>query len=336
MKNSEIYRLADDLRKKAGHLAYPELLESADSGVSLGDQGQFWKENKDRAGHHQLHVRPIHFIQAAKSMLRGIPLGFLRNVHSWKDVEAIYRSMHKAAIDGESEYDVESAQELDDVANALKIAADGLQNHRNYKREKRDTFNGWKQYYFCPFCWRLAPRVKRKQERPGRCSIHADIQSPATRRARRLRDYIAPEYRALPNSDIKTAYNIEYYKCLKEVRLFRQLQAPLHSDLCNQVLHPDSSFDPSVIPIQRKSLKKIWAIFPHAAEYAFQHGANMNSFYSVIKVLDDDVDPTGMRDKIHRAYSRAPILADDMLFNAEIWGRLEAQKRWRGKQRNRT
>jgi hypothetical protein len=333
MNKSDIYRLADDLREEAGRLAYPEVLENADSGVSLGDQGQLWKEHKDRAGYHQLHVRPIHFIQAAKSTLRGIPLGFLKNVHSWKEVEAMYRAMYASSINPKSGYDSETAQDLEIVANALKVAADGLQNHQNYKRNEPDTFDGWKNYFFCPFCWRLAPRVKRKQEKPGRCSVHEDVQSPATRRARRLRDYIAPEYRALPHAKIKNAFNIEFKKTKIYTAPFHHIKSIIHSDIYNQVMYPSPSFDPAVVPIEKMSTKRIWSFFPHAAEYAYQHGADLNNLYSAVKALDDDVDPTGMRERIHIAYSRAPILAEDFLLNAEVWLHLETQKRWRGKQR---
>lgn len=346
MTNKEISSLTDELCRKAIQIAYPNELDEItysngldDKKYNLDEFGFLYKQKAHSQGSTKLFVKPTHLIQAAKELFRGMPLAILKETSSWEEFQCMYKSMFRTSRTPDKGYGPETIQELEDCANILKDAENHLRNFSNSKTTTSVPFWEWRHYEFCDFCWRLVPQKKR-QGKKWRCSIHADIHSPETRSARRLKNYVAPKYRKEIEQNLRTGQNMKnafwiMLKTLKkETARFSSTQHCVDGNIARMVLSPPPSFDPLSIPKSEVDTELIWSFYPYAKKFAYEEGADTNYFYSAIKALDDDNDPTGMRDKIHQAYARAPILAESFLLNAEVWLRLESQKRFRGKSRN--
>lgn len=331
-----ISKLTDNLCKRACEIAYPEISSPNNGDLYFGELGILWKKNVNNHSAHKLHVKPTHIVQAAKELFRGEPYRFLIESSSWEEFEDMYRRMLLASRHPKTGYSSKTIENLEDSANILSEAENRLRNFTNSRAQSKKVFWGWRNYSFCPFCWRIAPRVKKKQERPGRCSIHNDLNSKDTRAKRRLKDYIYPKHRNRPDTQFKTAFKLIFFAVKKRTRGFHNTTQTVNSDIYNMVQYPTPFFDPLDVPIKQISTETIWSYFPLAEKQALNKGADINNFYAAIKALDDDHDPTGMRDKIHQAYARAPILAEGFLLNAEVWLQLEKTQKSRGRKKRKS
>lgn len=328
-------KLEFQITLKALSIAHPTTKEAVhidrDAPLTLEE---FYKRlsSYDRLGTHTAH--PGQLVAAAKEILHSVAASFLENVTTWEDIEMACRRMvggiYLRGLPPEELQDLN--YELEASANALKGSADLLYGRGGIKhRSILTTSVDWTDWDYCPFCWRLAPKIKKKQIRRGRCCEHSDVKSAATKRARRLRDYILPEHREERNSSYYTAFKITYRQVKKEaIGFFNISQEVAANEDHHYTYYPIGSFNPSNIPLDRRDFTEDWRVFHRTKQYALDHGADLDDFMSVVKVLDDADDPTGIRNKIHTAFARAPGLAKGMLLMSETWLRLMKQQRTGG------
>ncbi|SOB56982.1 protein of unknown function [Pseudodesulfovibrio profundus] len=359
MREKNWTELANEICKEASLAAHKPNLESNSDNLYFGEDGKLWKGNDFNEGHHQLHVNVAYYVQAANRVLSeeeeiryrirqnqaleqnrfdennsltqylGIAASYLSDIgKSWNDVERIYKEMHSTSQSYDSGHNRMILGDLADYANALKMAADTLKTYKTKMPSKNSATRNITYYDFCPFCWRIVfyepCKIHNKEKR---CSVHKDSQSKETKRDRNLRDFTPAGDQDTAYDKFKTAFWIELKRIRKETIIFRRTLASIPSEYENYVLYQTDSFDPTRIPIQSIDLSKLWSQFPNTAAYAKFHLANLNDMLSVLKTLDDPLDPTGLREKIHIAYSRAPILAIDFLMNVELWRNLDIQSK---------
>lgn len=372
--------------KQAAHIAFkdkrvvetPEEMKEGD--IYINEIGRLWRKNSDNSKHHQVFVSPSYLIKAARIILdaeemerhidriertidhttRGLASSFLSNVkNSWEEVEHAYRSMHSYSRSENSQHDMETLHDLEDYANALKAAADNLQNFVSGHKKKHLKYSKTINYHFCPLCWRHVFKTSSNYSGNERCSVHKDTKSKEYKTALGLKNYVKLEHRIsrqakirnenvvnpvyteedfLPPkyAQIKSDFNIEL-KAVKdkvdefERNKFLNMKPTHHSANLTELHYPTASFDLQSIPEQPIDLDDLWEIFEKTAIYAAYHGADLTNLGSVLETLDDKKDPTGMRKKIHTAYIRAPMLALDFLMNVEVWRTLHIEQGFRGK-----
>ena len=296
--------------------------EKQPSQYSIGDFGE------PRKNGEQLKATVKQVVAAAKKVLHPVTHQYLKGVKTWPQLERAYRDMGYAAppLGAADMSFLEFPEEIKASGNGLKPVAD-FGTYRTKQRElPKKNEVGWKNWHFCPFCWRLIPQPKRSRQ--GRCTIHEQINSAATQRARRRKHYIPPLDLGEPNYGQRTAFIIEYNKVRKHTEnTIKYFPNTFNNEAYDRAYSPDEFFDPIRIPIEKQNLHDIWVSFNNTAQYAHKYGANLNNFLSVIKTIDDKYDPTGMREKVHIAFSRAPSLARGMLLMSETWLRLKNQER---------
>lgn len=292
---------------------------------------------------------------------RGLALGFISNIkNSWKEIENAYRSMHSFSWNETSSHDRETLHDLRQFADALEAATDNLQNFTNRHKKEHLKISKVINYHFCPLCWRHVFKTNKNYSANERCSIHKDSKSSDYEKAVKLKSYVKLENRItirdtmlnrindtpvtyatedyLPQSEAQhnSEFEIEFKRIRMKVLEFQkeehQRRKPTATPVnLTEFYYPTDSFDPETIPIQPVELNRLWEFFKNTASYAQYHRANLKDLRSVLKTLDDKTDPTGMREKIHTAYTRAPMLALDFLMHVEVWRTLNIKQGFRGK-----
>lgn len=296
--------------------------EKKPSQHSIGDFGE------PRKNGEQLKATVKQVVSAAKKVLHPVTHQYLEGVTTWPQLERAYKDMGHAAppLGAVDESFLEFPEEIINSGNGLKPVADFGTYRTKPKGVARKADAGWRSWHFCPFCWRLISQSK--QNRQGRCTIHERVNSAATQRARRRKQYIPPTHYGEVNDFSRTAFILEYLHVRESTQGAIKYFSKTHTALAYEHAYsPDDSFDPTQIPLEKQNYQKIWLNFNNTAQYAYEQGANLNNFLSVIKAIDDDHDPTGMREKVHIAFSRAPSLAMGMLQMSETWLRLKNQER---------
>lgn len=209
--------------------------------------------------------------------------------------------------------------QVQSIADILYGVGLDLRNERRYPSESY----GWGDWDYCQFCWRIAPSVKVRRKRKGRCSIHDDLHCKDTRNARTRLN--AKERNGT------TRQRTYFYKLYNEIRLHKPFWVNGNIHFSTIASENVITSHPNQIKKVELDLEKIWQVYDHTAEFAVKQGANLNDFESVIRAIDDQHKPSKLRDNIHKSYGRDPSLAARMLILAESWLRLEQIERRGGK-----
>ena len=188
------------------------------------------------------------------------------------------------------------------------------------ERRARNTMQKWEQWNYCPFCWRIT-----SGKRWGaRCSIHRVATCGPTQKARRLLKRIS----YISGPEIKlTDYQIEKWNLKQEALIIPSYWDAWPKDVDYFDDNDNMMNHPTRITRFSYPMDKVWNVFNHTGQYAFENGANLNSLLSVIKTIDDQGDPHRVRDNLHLSFSRDIRRAKVMLIRCESWLRLMSKKR---------
>ncbi len=268
--------------------------------------------------------------EVATEILRGSE-EYFKDIKSWSDLIFAYRIMNEGLPPFSLIHTNTTGvrNELRTHANALKRVVDNLTIEGKSSLSHKNPNSEWMKWRLCPFCWRIAPTIKRKYSKQGRCSLHSNIHSAATKKARRILNY-SPGF---PSNTWNANFTKTiFFSEMKKLQLETNGLFSFHPETYNNPQYllmrkADNRFNPLKIQKENQNLDRAWATLYCTSRYANDHGANLNDLLSVIKVLDDsdNNDPFVFRHKLHTAFSRAPYLATNMLIRAESWLRTEIQ-----------
>lgn len=262
-------------------------------------------------------------LEAARTVLPPAATPYLRDIHDRETLFLRCKFMNSAPfiIDGYGNLYSEktspwgSEKEISDSGNALYSAAVMLPNKKHVKEPQ------WTGIYHCPYCWRLTPFSGKRRIR---CSVHSNSNSAVTQRDRRRKNIMHVELQGKHQYETNLFYKI-YREIVSESKGILRGTKNLRKYENNMLnFHNDLLHNPKNIAQENHNLSDAWFIFNYTGQYAYDLGAVLDDFLSVIKTIDDAHLPSKERDNIHTSFSRAPDLAKKMLTRAEAWLRIQA------------
>lgn len=262
-------------------------------------------------------------LEAARTVLPPAAIPYIRDIHDRESLFLRCKLMSSAPfiIDGYGNLYSEqtapwgSKKEISDSGNALYSAAVMLFNIKQAKEPQ------WTGIYHCPYCWRLTPFSGKRRIR---CSVHSNSNSAVTQRDRRRKNFMYIKSQGNHQYEASLFYEI-YRDIVAESKGILRGNKNLNKYKNDMVkFQHDLLHKPKRIAQENHNLNDVWFIFNYTGQYAYDLGADLDDFLSVIKTIDDTLSPSKERDNIHTSFSRAPDLAKTMLTRAEAWLRIQA------------